>query len=151
MTRHFTFRLSDIDQIADALCEAFDSPIVVFHGDIGSGKTTLIKSIVRSLGSSDPVSSPTFSIVNDYSLKNGSIYHFDLYRIKDTTEVLDIGFEEYLNSKQWLFIEWPEHVLDLLPSDANVIHIDVNNNKSRSLKLTINNKNLTENYAMNRY
>ena len=88
---------------------------------MGTGKTTLISSISKILGSNSTVSSPTFSIVNEYELPNDKIYHFDFYRIKNYTEALDIGFEEYLKSDSWNFIEWPEKIYPLLPK--GIIHL----------------------------
>ena len=151
MTRTFTFELDEIDQVANEVLRLLKSRIVLFNGEMGTGKTTFIKRLLKQMGSIDTVSSPTFSLVNEYQTSNESVYHFDLYRIKDTSEVLDIGFEDYVFSNQWLFIEWPEQVMDLLPENVNVIQITINNNKSRSLKLTVNTKKLTENYAMDRH
>ena len=90
--------------------------------DMGVGKTTLIKAMVKALGSTDDVTSPTFSIVNEYESLKGKIFHFDMYRIEDEMEALNFGFEDYLNSDtNWLFIEWPENVSNLLPEDVSEI------------------------------
>src|SRR5258707_13350995 len=89
--------------------------IFLFYGDMGAGKTTLIKSLCEYLGTTEPVTSPTFSIVNEYIGSNGQkIYHFDFYRLKNQTEALDMGYEEYFYSDAFCFIEWPEKIPDLL-------------------------------------
>jgi tRNA threonylcarbamoyladenosine biosynthesis protein TsaE len=88
---------------------AGDLKIWLFDGEMGTGKTTLIKAVCRNLGvSEEQMSSPTFSIVNEYTGKDGLIYHFDLYRLKHIGELFDIGFEEYLDSGNYCLIEWPE-------------------------------------------
>jgi tRNA threonylcarbamoyladenosine biosynthesis protein TsaE len=115
---------------------------------MGSGKTTLIKSLLKTMGSDDQAHSPSFSLVNEYVTKHGIVYHFDLYRLEDPTEVWDIGFEDYLSSNNWLFIEWPELILDIIPSDFIKIDITIATESSRSLKLTVNKELLTENLAM---
>jgi tRNA threonylcarbamoyladenosine biosynthesis protein TsaE len=98
--------------------------IVSLYGDLGSGKTQLVKGICRSLGVKQTVNSPTFVIVNEYSSPEFSlIYHFDLYRINSQAEVLDMGFNEYINNESIVFIEWPEHIEDILPLNTYKIHI----------------------------
>ena len=93
------------------------SNIVLFEGQMGAGKTTLISEVCRSMGVEDAVSSPTFSIVNEYLDKSGeSVYHFDLYRMKNLEELNDIGMDEYLYSNRPVFIEWPELATNILPS-----------------------------------
>jgi tRNA threonylcarbamoyladenosine biosynthesis protein TsaE len=95
--------------------------------------------MVHGLGSTDDVTSPTFSIVNEYTSPNGSIFHFDMYRIEDEMEALNFGFEDYLNSENnWLFIEWPQNVKSLLPEDVSEIKILEKNKTSRTLKLSQN-------------
>ena len=128
--------------------QRFSSKIIGFKGAIGAGKTTLIKSLLKHMGSDDRVHSPSFSLVNEYSTSLGAVYHFDLYRIEDASEIWDIGFEDYLTSGAWLFIEWPEIIIEALPLDFNCIDISFETAMSRSLKLTMNNKVLTENSAM---
>ena len=99
--------------------------IFVFHGVMGTGKTTFIKTICKELGVLDNVTSPTFPIVNEYKNNAGeSMYHFDFYRIKNENEAWDLGFEEYLSSGNYCFIEWPEKVSNLLPENFLKINID---------------------------
>jgi tRNA threonylcarbamoyladenosine biosynthesis protein TsaE len=100
------------------LKEIRKKPVVAFYGKMGSGKTTLIKSICEIMNVENVVTSPTFALVNEYNSKNGEIiYHFDFYRVKKIEEVFDIGFEEYIYSGHSCFIEWPEIVEQLLPKD----------------------------------
>jgi tRNA threonylcarbamoyladenosine biosynthesis protein TsaE len=114
----------DNDRFADWFEKAFPKPsIVLLKGTMGAGKTTLMKSLCKALGSSDDVSSPTFSLVNEYRCPNGKIFHFDLYRLKKPTELLDMGFEEYVDSGAYCFIEWPELAEKFLP--ANAIHLSI--------------------------
>ncbi|MFK7781638.1 tRNA (adenosine(37)-N6)-threonylcarbamoyltransferase complex ATPase subunit type 1 TsaE [Psychroserpens sp.] len=133
------YNIQDLESVATRLLEQISSKIVLFHGDMGVGKTTLIKAMVITLGSGDDVTSPTFSIVNEYESLNGKIFHFDMYRIEDEMEALNFGFEDYLNDdKNWLFIEWPENVYSLLPEDVSEITITIKDKTSRTLKLSQN-------------
>ena len=107
--------------------------IFLFYGDMGAGKTTLIKSLCACLGSSDAVTSPTFSIVNEYIGEANKIYHFDFYRLKNQTEALDMGYEEYFYSDAFCFVEWPEKIPDLLPRQYISIDIQVSSDNSRQV------------------
>lgn len=101
-----------------------DKRIFAFHGEMGAGKTTFIKSICAHLEVTDTVSSPTFAIVNEYLTKeSGSVYHFDLYRIKSWTEMLEIGYEDYFYSGNYCLLEWPEKIVNLLPEET--VRIDI--------------------------
>lgn len=95
----------------------------LFFGDMGVGKTTLIKAICSHLGVIDKITSPTYSLVNEYRLPTGILYHFDFYRIKDETEAYDMGFEEYLYSGNCCLIEWPEKIQNLWPEQF--VHISL--------------------------
>jgi tRNA threonylcarbamoyladenosine biosynthesis protein TsaE len=97
--------------------------IFLFEGDMGAGKTTLIKSLCSELGMKEMASSPTYSIVNEYEYTNGKIYHFDFFRIRTQNEAFDIGFEEYLASGEFCFIEWPQKISDLWPQHYLLITI----------------------------
>jgi tRNA threonylcarbamoyladenosine biosynthesis protein TsaE len=92
--------------------------VFAFYGSMGAGKTTFIKAICEELGVEDVITSPTFAIVNEYSLSTNTIYHFDFYRIKKLEEVYDMGFEDYFYSGALCFIEWPELIEEVLPDDA---------------------------------
>ena len=129
-----TYELETIKEIAQLLLETVNSKTILFYGDMGVGKTTLIKALVSELGGGQ-VSSPTFSIVNEYAIKNGLVYHFDFYRINEIHEVYDIGIEDYLDSKQWIFIEWPEKIREILPLKSDISYIKLNKNGSRTLNI----------------
>ena len=101
------------------------SNIFTFEGEMGVGKTALIKIILKHLKVKDLVKSPTFSIVNEYlTSDNKIIYHFDFFRIKDKIEIINIGFEDYLDSSNFCFIEWPNNIKNLLPNDINKIMME---------------------------
>ncbi len=134
--------------MAHRVLDHLDTKTILFYGEMGSGKTTFINALLRAMNSSDIATSPTFSIVNEYILPNDKIYHFDFYRIESIEEAYNFGVEDYFNSDHWLFIEWPDRVNDLLPKEAQSITITSVDNSTRSLKLTINNKLLTEQNAM---
>ena len=132
----FTYTLSEIDTIAEKILPYLQSKVVIFRGGMGFGKTTLIKALVRALGSTDNVSSPTFSLVNPYEGANDKIYHFDFYRIKNEEEAFDIGFEEYLYSGDWCFIEWAERVEKYLPETYTIVELIQVDKNHRKLKIS---------------
>lgn len=132
----FTYTLSEIDTIAEKILPYLQSKVVIFKGGMGFGKTTLIKALVRALGSTDNVSSPTFSLVNPYEGANDKIYHFDFYRIKNEEEAFDIGFEEYLYSDDWCFIEWAERVEKYLPETYTIVELIQVDKNHRKLKIS---------------
>lgn len=104
---------------------AGNEKIFMFYGQMGAGKTTLINKLCATLGTLDKTSSPTFSIVNEYSLTEGSIFHFDFYRLKNQNEAFDFGYEDYFYSGNYCFIEWPEKIPDLWPDSFIKIKIEV--------------------------
>jgi tRNA threonylcarbamoyladenosine biosynthesis protein TsaE len=107
--------------------------IFLFYGDMGAGKTTLIKFLCDCLGTHGLVTSPTFSIVNEYEGEAIRVYHFDFYRLKNQNEALDLGYEEYFYSGNYCFIEWPEQIADLLPLHYVRVDIQVSDNNERLL------------------
>lgn len=119
--------LAALPEVAKEIIASAESEKVwIFEGEMGAGKTTLIKELCRQMGVTENTSSPTFSIVNEYlSGKGESIYHFDFYRLKDETEALDIGVEEYLYSGSYCFIEWPSKISSILPSSMLKISINI--------------------------
>jgi tRNA threonylcarbamoyladenosine biosynthesis protein TsaE len=113
-----------------------DSRIFAFYGSMGAGKTTIIKAVCRELGATDIVSSPTFTLVNEYLTSDGkSIYHIDFYRIRKQEEVFDFGIEEYLTGKSYCFLEWPELVEELLPEETLKVRIHIGNDEERTLAI----------------
>ncbi|MBC7914324.1 MAG: tRNA (adenosine(37)-N6)-threonylcarbamoyltransferase complex ATPase subunit type 1 TsaE [Pyrinomonadaceae bacterium] len=130
--------LTELPQAAKALLNfAGDHRIFLFYGEMGAGKTTFIKSLCEMLGVVDAVSSPTFSIVNEYVTETETIFHFDFYRIKKETEALDLGYEDYLYSGNYCFIEWPEKVPNLLPEKYVEVFLLETSPDSRLLKAKI--------------
>lgn len=131
-----TYVLSQIDSISISIIETTKSNVLLFYGEMGVGKTTLITSLAKQLGVTETVSSPTFSIVNEYRTSdNKVVYHFDAYRINLEEEILDLGFEEYIDQGDWIFIEWPEKIISYLPIDSQKIHISMNEIGERLIKL----------------
>lgn len=131
-----TYTLSEINTAAQEILSSATSNILAFYGEMGIGKTTLIKEICKELGVKETTSSPTFSIVNEYTGANGKvIYHFDCYRIENPSDILDIGFDDYLESGDWVFIEWPDKVFDHLPKNTMKVQISEDINGCRSIFL----------------
>lgn len=110
-----------------------DSNVIAFYGKMGAGKTTFIKAICEELGVEDVITSPTFAIVNEYTAANGTIYHFDFYRIKKLEEVYDMGYEDYFFSGALCLMEWPELIEDILPDDTLRVTITENADGTRTV------------------
>ena len=130
MNEKIVYNLKEIDKISKIILDNIKHiNIVLLKGDLGSGKTTLVKSILKKLGVNDEIKSPTFSIVNEYDHPSGPIYHFDLYRIEKIDELDVIGFEEYIDNCNICFIEWPEVGMEKIFGNymqINLGHIDDN-------------------------
>jgi len=129
------FDILDIDKVAETILDNVHSKIMLFKGSMGAGKTTLIKALVRRLGSLDVVSSPTFALMNEYLTKDCKIYHYDFYRLKELEEALDLGFDEFIEEDAWNMIEWPDLVVGLLPLSYVEIEIDKLTDTKRVLHL----------------
>ena len=129
--------LSDLVPVANQLLALVsDYRVWCFRGDMGAGKTTLIKAICDQLGVTDTMSSPTFSIVNEYQTKHDeTVYHFDFYRINDLDEAHEIGVYDYFYSGDYCFIEWPERVEQLLPDERVEIFINLHGDDFREINL----------------
>ena len=124
----------ELPEAASALLTFADKEkVFLFEGEMGAGKTTLIKTICHQLGVRDTASSPTYSIVNEYEYQDGKVYHFDFFRIKTENEAFDIGFEEYLDSGEYCFIEWPEMIPNLWPLHYIRISIHTDENGGRTI------------------
>lgn len=115
--------LDELPEVARWILDNIDHRVILFKGSMGAGKTTLIKEVCRQLGVTDEVSSPTFSLVNEYKGDQGPVYHFDFYRLDKEEEAYDFGVEEYLDSENWCLLEWPEKISNLLPDEYTVLSI----------------------------
>ena len=130
------YTLDAIDEAATFVLRESTHKMILFSGEMGAGKTTLIASIVKQLGSIDRVSSPTFSIVNEYRCSDGRlVYHFDLYRIESIDELHEFGFDSYLNTNAYIFIEWPENLFGHQLLEVNRIIIEESAENERTLIL----------------
>ena len=131
MNKKFKYSLTNIDEISQLIVDKIKTvKTIMLRGELGSGKTTIVKSVLKKIGVNEVVTSPTFSIVNEYNSAETIIYHFDLYRIENTKELDVIGFEDYIYSQNICFIEWPEIVLDKINFkylDIEVKYLDENN------------------------
>ncbi len=127
------YNLDEVEAVAKKILDFSKSKIFLFEGEMGVGKTTLIKTIVKLLGSEDIVSSPTFSIVNKYVTSYNSIYHFDLYRIEDEDELYNFGIETYIYSNHYVLVEWPNLLKPLIQDAYTKITISLSENHYRSL------------------
>jgi tRNA threonylcarbamoyladenosine biosynthesis protein TsaE len=133
----FIFSLNEIENIARQVVAENPKKVILFHGEMGAGKTTFIKQLAKELGVTEATSSPTFSLVNEYQTTNNQIvYHFDFYRLKHETEALDMGVDEYLYSGNWCFIEWAEQIPNLIPQAHSIISIKELPDGRRSLELS---------------
>jgi len=129
--------VADLDRAAKEIVNFTQKDLFfIFEGDMGAGKTTLIKSICKELGVKEVVSSPTFSIVNEYAADDRTVYHFDFYRIKNLQEAYDIGYEEYFYSDHICLIEWPEKIAELLPDHYVKIAITALDENTRRLSIS---------------
>lgn len=130
------FTLDTIETIAEAIVEQLEHKVMIIIGQMGAGKTTLIKSISKKLGCIDEVSSPTFSIVNTYlSHSEHPIFHFDLYRVRSIEELFELGFEAYFEKNGFIFIEWPEHLFDFRLPEHHILHLEVISDDERKVSL----------------
>jgi tRNA threonylcarbamoyladenosine biosynthesis protein TsaE len=131
------FSLDEISAVSKMILAQNPKKVILFYGEMGAGKTTLIKALARSLGVSDQTSSPTFSLVNEYQIDDeDAIYHFDVYRLKSESEAYDMGIEEYLYSGHWCFIEWAEKIPTLIPNEHSVIRIRAISDFEREVELS---------------
>lgn len=127
------YTINDLDKVVNTLLNSSTSKVILFHGSMGVGKTTLIKSLVKTIGSADEVQSPTYSLVNEYNATNTKIYHFDLYRVESVEELYNMGFEEYLQEDVWVFIEWPELASEFFPKNTTNVFLEINEDNTRKI------------------
>lgn len=124
MKTEFEYTLEEIDSAASEILKAFDGrKIIRFIGEMGAGKTTMIKSLCKLLGVDEEVTSPTFAIVNEYDGNGCRVFHFDFYRVKNQQEAIDLGLVDYFYSGEYVFMEWPQLVDDFMPDDVVTLTI----------------------------
>ena len=131
----FSYHLKEIDNASNFILKNIKSKTVLFDGDLGSGKTTLIKNICMKIGSKDNISSPTFPILNIYESNNEKIYHADLYRIDNILDLNEIGFFDIINEKKWIFVEWPKKIIKYFEYPYSYIKIKIDDSKKRTLEI----------------
>ncbi len=139
MKNRFRFDLENIDEVAAKFIEFTGSyTIFAFYGEMGSGKTTFIKEVCKLMGAENNVTSPSFSLVNEYNTKNNHtvIYHFDFFRVESVEEVFDLGYEDYFYSGRKCFIEWPEKAEALLPPNTVRSFLKILDDNTRELKIS---------------
>ncbi|MCK6617660.1 MAG: tRNA (adenosine(37)-N6)-threonylcarbamoyltransferase complex ATPase subunit type 1 TsaE [Cyclobacteriaceae bacterium] len=139
-------KLADLERVAEAVLGAIGhTRVVAVYGEMGAGKTTFIKAVGKVLGVISVMSSPTFSIVNEYELKDGKRFlHFDFYRIASEAEAAEIGIEEYFDSGDYCFIEWPDRITSLLPDSYVNIIITMQPDNQRQLEISIHGREKKE-------
>jgi tRNA threonylcarbamoyladenosine biosynthesis protein TsaE len=131
------FSIDQLEEVAQQIITSNPKKVILFHGEMGVGKTTLIKQLCKTLGVVGATSSPTFSLVNEYEADvNQLVYHFDFYRLNKEEEALDMGIDDYLYSGNWCFIEWAEKIPNLIPETHSVITISQLPNGKRCLTLS---------------
>lgn len=131
----FTYNIEQIAQVASQVILQLRSNIVLFYGELGAGKTTLIKELLKQLGVKGTISSPTYGLIHEYKGENDPIYHMDCYRLNSAEEAVNIGIEEYLDSDQLLLIEWPEKIENLIDNNYTVLRVSRNQDNTRTLNL----------------
>ncbi|MGB5269013.1 tRNA (adenosine(37)-N6)-threonylcarbamoyltransferase complex ATPase subunit type 1 TsaE [Eudoraea sp.] len=132
------YTIQELDEVSAKILDQACSKILCFYGEMGAGKTTLIKALVRYLDGGNQANSPTFGIVNEYQSRNGDLlgYHFDFYRLDNEEEALDLGLEDYFSQDVWIFIEWPEKIGAQLPENCTRISLEILDPVTRQIHLS---------------
>lgn len=132
----YTYTLEELPEIAGKILSETTHKTLLFYGDMGVGKTTLIQELAKKLGVNKTLSSPTYAIVNEYDVEQrDKLYHFDFYRLETEEEALDIGVEDYLDSGHWNFIEWPQKIEHLIHGENTKIQLTKQLNGSRTINM----------------
>lgn len=132
------YTIEEINKAADFILDNLKTNNILFTGKVGAGKTTLVKQICLKLGVSDLTNSPTFSLINEYKTKNTSIFHMDLYRLKNINEVIDLGVMEYIDTNKTVIIEWPELLIKNFTFNFSKIEISIKGENTR--RITVSNE-----------
>ncbi|MBP6072599.1 MAG: tRNA (adenosine(37)-N6)-threonylcarbamoyltransferase complex ATPase subunit type 1 TsaE [Flavobacterium sp.] len=131
-----SYSISELNTVVKSIMAQNPAKVILFRGEMGVGKTTLIKELAKFLGVNDATSSPTFSLVNEYLIRDHEyVYHFDMYRLKHESEAIDMGIDDYFYSGNWCFVEWSENIPHLIPEDHAVISITLLEDGRRELTL----------------
>ncbi len=133
-----TFQLDEIVSVATGILPLISGKVVALHGDMGAGKTTFVHALGEALGGGQEVSSPTFSIINEYNWEGRPVYHIDLYRLKDEEEAMQAGVEDCLYSGNTCLVEWPERAPGIFPPGTIHIYLNVVNSQTRKLLISGN-------------
>lgn len=134
----FEFSLDELNLAAKYIVDNNPHKVILFYGEMGAGKTTLIKEIARTLGVRGATSSPTFSLVNEYHINDHELfYHFDMYRLENELEAYDMGMDEYVHSGHWCCIEWAEKIPNLIPENHTVVRLNILDNDRRKLIIEV--------------
>lgn len=128
--------LIDLEGIVTQIIEHISYSRILFIGELGAGKTTMIKEIMKQMGCKDQGSSPSYSIINQYEGRDGPIYHIDLYRMETADETFALGIEEILYSGHYCFVEWPQIIMDYIDDDYHVLQIDIIGNNHRKIRFS---------------
>ncbi len=139
MNQGLTIELRSLDGLSGVVATLLTErvyPMVLFVGDLGAGKTTMIKEMLSQMGCRDQGSSPSYSIINEYEGSDGPIYHIDLYRMNTADETFALGIEEILYSGRPCFVEWPEIIMDYLDGEYHILKISIKENNYREIRFS---------------
>ena len=126
-------KLDTLNSFVKELLPLFRYKVILLKGELGAGKTTLVKMLVKELGCNEPITSPTFGIANELMIGGETGYHLDLYRINNLDELVEFGFEEYVSADRYCFIEWPEIGMSYIPEKHHVISIETVDHQTRQI------------------
>lgn len=137
MEQYLVSKQDNLEQVVSEILSKYPQKIIALHGNLGAGKTTFVKYMLKNLGIQDEVLSPTFGLINEYFIQDYTIYHLDLYRLKNTDEAIALGIDDYIFSGAYCFIEWPDKIAELLPNELT-LHLNFVVNTDNSRLITVN-------------